>query len=146
MRTAREVPTPLLCRNSMISRMIFCSAQPPTMRSARFGPIPSPRAVGRQRTKHEAMAQLSAVGVPAGAVLDTQELIDEPSFRQRGILQTMTHGERKMTMPTWPVRFDGVPSEVKSAPLLGEHTADVLADWLGLDAAAVASLREDGIV
>jgi crotonobetainyl-CoA:carnitine CoA-transferase CaiB-like acyl-CoA transferase len=75
-----------------------------------------------QRTKHEAMAQLSAVGVPAGAVLDTQELIDEPSFRQRGILQTMTHGERKMTMPTWPVRFDGVPSEVKSAPLLGEHT------------------------
>jgi crotonobetainyl-CoA:carnitine CoA-transferase CaiB-like acyl-CoA transferase len=100
----------------------------------------------RQRTKHEAMAQLSAVGVPAGAVLDTQELIDEPSFRQRGILQTMTHGERKMTMPTWPVRFDGVPSEVKSAPLLGEHTAEVLTDWLGLDAAAVAGLRQDGIV
>src|SRR5271169_4025891 len=100
----------------------------------------------RQRTKHEAMAQLSAVGVPVGAVLDTQELIDEPSFRQRGILQTMTHGERKMTMPTWPVRFDGVPSEVKSAPLLGEHTEGVLADWLGLDAAAVAGLRQDGIV
>ena len=92
------------------------------------------------------MAQLSAVGVPAGAVLDTQELIDEPSFRQRGILQTMTHGERKMTMPTWPVRFDGVSSEVKSAPLLGEHTEEVLADWLGLDAASVAGLRQDGIV
>ena len=100
----------------------------------------------RQRTKHEAMAQLSGVGVPAGAVLDTQELVDEPSFRERGILQTMTHGERKMTMPTWPVRFDGVPTEVKSAPLLGEHTAEVLADWLGLDAAAVAGLRQDGIV
>jgi hypothetical protein len=28
----------------------------------------------------KAMAQLSAVGVPAGAVLDTQEPIDEPSF------------------------------------------------------------------
>src|SRR5271165_544508 len=100
----------------------------------------------RQRTKHEAMAQLSAVGVPAGAVLDSMELTSEPSFRERGILQTMTHGERRMTMPTWPVRFDGVPSEVKSAPLLGEHTAEVLADWLGLDAAAVAGLREDGIV
>src|SRR5271166_1200702 len=36
MRTAREVPTPLLCRNSMISRMTFSSAQPPTMRSARL--------------------------------------------------------------------------------------------------------------
>jgi crotonobetainyl-CoA:carnitine CoA-transferase CaiB-like acyl-CoA transferase len=100
----------------------------------------------RQRTKHEAMAQLSGVGVPAGAVLDTQELVDEPSFYERGILQTMTHGERKMAMPTWPVRFDGVPTEVKSAPLLGEHTAEVLADWLGLDAAAIAVLRQDGIV
>jgi hypothetical protein len=58
----------------------------------------------------------------------------------------MTHGERTMTMPTWPMRFDGVPTAVKSAPLLGEHTAEVLADWLGLDAAAVAGLRQDGIV
>ncbi|MGO9998961.1 MAG: CaiB/BaiF CoA transferase family protein [Acetobacteraceae bacterium] len=100
----------------------------------------------RQRTKHEAMTQLSAVGVPAGAVLDSMELTNEPSFRQRGILQTMTHGEREMTMPTWPVRFDGVPTAVKSAPLLGEHTNEVLADWLGLDADAVGELRRDGIV
>ena len=100
----------------------------------------------RQRTKHEAMAQLSGVGVPAGAVLDTQELVNEPSFYERGILQVMTHGERKMAMPTWPVRFDGVPTAVKSAPLLGEHTADVLADWLGLDGAAIEALRRDGIV
>ena len=100
----------------------------------------------RQRTKHEAMTQLSAVGVPAGAVLDSMELTNEPSFRQRGILQTMTHGERTMTMPTWPVRFDGVPTAVKPAPLLGEHTAEVLTDWLGLDATAIADLRQDGII
>jgi crotonobetainyl-CoA:carnitine CoA-transferase CaiB-like acyl-CoA transferase len=100
----------------------------------------------QERTKQEAMAQLSAVGVPAGAVLDTQELIDEPSFYERGILQQMTHGERTMVMPTWPVRFDGVPTKVEPAPLLGEHTTEVLSDWLGLDAAAVAQLRQDGIV
>jgi crotonobetainyl-CoA:carnitine CoA-transferase CaiB-like acyl-CoA transferase len=74
------------------------------------------------------------------------ELTSERSFRERGILQTMTHGERTMTMPTWPVRFDSIPTAVKSAPLLGEHTAEMLADWLGLDAAAVAGLRQDGIV
>jgi formyl-CoA transferase len=100
----------------------------------------------QERTKQEAMAQLSAVGVPAGAVLDTQELIDEPSFYERGILQQMTHGERTMVMPTWPVRFDGAPTKVEPAPLLGEHTTEVLSDWLGLDAAAVAQLRQDGIV
>jgi crotonobetainyl-CoA:carnitine CoA-transferase CaiB-like acyl-CoA transferase len=74
------------------------------------------------------------------------ELTNEPSFRQRGIPRTMTHGEPTMTLSTWPVRFDSVPSEVRSAPLLGEHTAEVLADWPGLDAAAVAGLRQDGIV
>jgi len=86
------------------------------------------------------------VGVGPGAVLDTQEVGKEPSFYERGILQQMVHGERKIAMPTWPVRFDSVPTEVKSAPLLGEHTADVLADWLGLEATAVATLRKDGIV
>jgi crotonobetainyl-CoA:carnitine CoA-transferase CaiB-like acyl-CoA transferase len=100
----------------------------------------------QQRTKHEAMAQLGGVGVPAGAVPDSMELTNEPSFRERGILQAMTHGDRTMTMPAWPVRVDGVPTEVKSAPLLGEHTAELLTDWLGLDADAVADLRRDGII
>jgi formyl-CoA transferase len=98
------------------------------------------------RTKQEAMTQLSAVGVPAGAVLDSMELTSEPSFHERGILQTMTHGERQMVMPTWPVRFNGIPTEVKAAPLLGEHTAEVLADWLGLDSESVLALRREGVV
>jgi crotonobetainyl-CoA:carnitine CoA-transferase CaiB-like acyl-CoA transferase len=76
----------------------------------------------KERTKQEAMAQRSAVGVPAGAVLATQELIDESSFDERGILQKMTHGGRTMVMPTWPVRFDGVPNRIEPAPLLGERT------------------------
>jgi len=100
----------------------------------------------RQRTKQEAMAQISAAGVPAGAVFDSMELTKEPSFARRGILQTVEHGEWRMTMPTWPVRFDGAPPPINRAPLLGEHTADVFADWLGLDAAAVEALREEGIV
>src|SRR5580704_4615690 len=41
MRTARAVPTPWLCRNTMISRTAFCSAQAARMLAARTGPIPS---------------------------------------------------------------------------------------------------------
>ena len=100
----------------------------------------------RQRTKQEAMAQISAAGVPAGAVFDSMELTNEPSFARRGILQTVKHGDWEMAMPTWPVRFDGAPPPIKPAPLLGEHTAEVFRDWLGLDARAVGTLREDGIV
>jgi crotonobetainyl-CoA:carnitine CoA-transferase CaiB-like acyl-CoA transferase len=100
----------------------------------------------RQRTKQEAMAQISGAGVPAGAVFDSMELTNEPSFAQRGILQTVKHGDWQMTMPTWPVRFDGVPPPIKPAPQLGEHTAEVLGDWLGLEASKVEALRDEGIV
>src|SRR5947207_10672896 len=41
MRTAREVPTPWLCRKTMISRMAFCSLQPAVMRPRRVLPMPS---------------------------------------------------------------------------------------------------------
>jgi crotonobetainyl-CoA:carnitine CoA-transferase CaiB-like acyl-CoA transferase len=100
----------------------------------------------RQHTKEEAMALISSAGVPAGAVFDSMELTNEPSFARRGILQTMEHGDWRMTMPTWPVRFDGAPAPVKPAPLLGEHTAEALGDWLGLTTAEVEALHEEGIV
>jgi len=100
----------------------------------------------RQHTKQEAMALISGAGVPAGAVFDSMELTSEPTFYERGILQTMHHGDWKMTMPTWPVRFDGAPPPIKPAPLLGEHTAEVFDEWLGLDAAEVETLRKQGIV
>src|ERR1700756_4663366 len=45
----------------------------------------------RQRTKEEAMTLLGGAGVPAGAVFDTLELLNDPSFDQRGIMQTVEH-------------------------------------------------------
>jgi crotonobetainyl-CoA:carnitine CoA-transferase CaiB-like acyl-CoA transferase len=45
----------------------------------------------RRHDKHEAMRLVGAAGVPAGAVLDTGELLGEPSFEVRGIMQTMQH-------------------------------------------------------
>ena len=45
----------------------------------------------RQHTKHEAMEIIGAAGIPAGAVLDTAELINDPTFEQRGIMQTIDH-------------------------------------------------------
>jgi crotonobetainyl-CoA:carnitine CoA-transferase CaiB-like acyl-CoA transferase len=44
------------------------------------------------------------------------------------------------------VRFDGTPPPIKPAPVLGEHTVEVLDEWLGLDAAEVEALREQGVV
>ncbi len=99
-----------------------------------------------QRTKHEAMAQLSGVGVPAGAVLDTQELVDEPSFYERGILQTMTHGERSDDNADLAGSLQRSADRGQIGAAARRAHGGGAADWLELDAAAVAELRRDGIV
>ena len=97
--------------------------------------------------KHEAMRIIGAAGIPAGAVLDTKELHDDPSFERRGILQTMQHAKNgPYKMPTWPVRFGGAPPPLRPAPLLGEHNDDVLGEWLGLEEGEVTELRREGAI
>jgi len=99
----------------------------------------------RKNNKLDAMKLLGEAGLPAGAVLDTDELNKDVTFEQRGIMQTMVHPvHRPFKMPGWPVRVDGRPTRVTSSPMLGEHTEQVLSEWLGLSAEAVAALKADG--
>jgi formyl-CoA transferase len=101
----------------------------------------------RKHTKLDAMKLLGDAGLPAGAVLDTDELNKDVTFEQRGVMQTMIHPvHRPFKMPGWPVRVDGKPTQVKASPMLGEHTDGVLSEWLGLSAAAVAALKAEGVL
>jgi formyl-CoA transferase len=101
----------------------------------------------RQHDKHEAMRLLGGAGIPAGAVLDTKELIEDASMHERGILQVMDHPVVKdYRMPAWPVRHDGAPPAVEASPLLGEHSAEVLKGWLGLSEREVEGLVQDRVV
>jgi formyl-CoA transferase len=100
----------------------------------------------RRHDKHAAMRLIGAAGVPAGAVLDTMELINEPSFEGRGILQVMRHPSGPFKMPSWPVRFDGMPPRLEPAPLLGEHAEVVFGEWLGMSRGDVEALRQEGVI
>jgi formyl-CoA transferase len=101
----------------------------------------------RQHDKYEAMRLLGDAGIPAGAVLDTKELHNDPSFEQRGIMQVPEHPTSgPFRMPGWPVRHNGASPPVAPAPLLGQHNSEVLKDWLGMDSAQVAALHEEGVI
>jgi formyl-CoA transferase len=101
----------------------------------------------KQHDKHEAMRLLGGAGIPAGAVLDTKELIEDATLQARGVLQVMEHPVVKgYRMPAWPVRHDGAPPAVKAAPLLGEHSSQVLKSWLGLSEREVAGLVQEGVI
>jgi formyl-CoA transferase len=80
-------------------------------------------------------------------VLDTDELNKDVTFEQRGIMQTMIHPvHRPFKMPGWPVRVDGKATRIASSPMLGEHTDQVLNEWLGLNAQAVAEMKREGVI
>jgi len=101
----------------------------------------------KQHDKHEAMRLLGGAGIPAGAVLDTKELIEDQSLHERGILQVMDHPVVKgYRMPAWPVRHDGAPPALEASPLLGQHSQDVLKSWLGLSDAEIEGFVAERVI
>jgi len=58
----------------------------------------------------------------------------------------MEHPNGKFKMPTWPVRVDGKPARLAPSPLLGEHSAEVLGDWLGIAEGDIAALKSEGVL
>ncbi len=101
----------------------------------------------RDYTKHEAMKLLGDAGVPVGAVLTTEELMEDPYLRERGMFVPIQHPHRgEMVVPGWPVRMSGSPTQIKRSPLLGEHNSEVYAEWLGMDGRDLVPLRAEGVI
>jgi formyl-CoA transferase len=85
-----------------------------------------------ERSKREVMEILGKAGVPAGAVYDTSELINDPFLQERGMFPTINHPVRgEMKMPGWPVKMSDSCVPVASAPLLGQDNMHVYGQLLG---------------
>jgi crotonobetainyl-CoA:carnitine CoA-transferase CaiB-like acyl-CoA transferase len=90
-----------------------------------------------RRPAHEWAAALSAVGVPCAPVQDLGSLPDDPQLVANGQLQRVAHPAGDVRVVGSPYRLDGERPQVRRAPpLLGQHTADVLAA-LGLSSAQI---------
>jgi len=82
----------------------------------------------RERTTAEWLTRLEAAGVPAGPVLTIGEMLADPQVRAREMVIETTHsrlGPVKTLGP--PVKLSATaPSVRRGAPLLGEHTREIL--------------------
>ena len=101
----------------------------------------------RQRDKFEVMHILGEVGVPCGAVLDSGDILANEQLKARGMITTVEHPIRgTFTMPGCAVQLSDSLVQVQSAPLLGQHNAEILGSLLGLTSADLGTLKEAGVV
>ena len=93
------------------------------------------------------MRLLAEAGVPASAVLDTSDLYRNPHLQERGFVHEVEHAVvGPVKLLGWPARMSGSNVPIKAAPLLGEHSREVVAADLGLAAADVEGLVDRGIL
>ena len=99
------------------------------------------------RTKEEAMRTLGEAGVPCSAVLSMEDLFTDPHLRARGFIQQLDHPEHgSIELLGFAPRLSNGDVPFVRAPLMGEHTDDVLRSDLALESAEIAELRAAGIV
>lgn len=101
----------------------------------------------RERTKRDAMKILCDGGVPASAVFDTTDLFNDPHLIERGFVHKIRHEELgEVPLLGWPPRMSASHVPIVAAPVLGRHTAEVIAQDLGLTPDDIAELRSRGIL
>jgi crotonobetainyl-CoA:carnitine CoA-transferase CaiB-like acyl-CoA transferase len=99
------------------------------------------------RTAEDAVACLSAAGVPAEVVIAARDVIHNPQLRHRGLFETEDHPVTgPHPVPTLPFRLTHVAEWLRTpSPTLGQHNDEVLGA-LGVDADARAELRADDVI
>lgn len=99
------------------------------------------------RTKAEWLQTLDEYDIPNAPVNDIEEVFADPQVNARGMIRSYDHptlGE--VRYPPSPMKFGSWEFPNEAAPMLGQHTIEVLGDRLGIDEPEVRSLAADGVV
>jgi len=78
--------------------------------------------------------RLTEYRIPYALVNDYIQALEDPQVKHRGLLHEVDHpvsGKIKVVGPPW--RMSNTNTEVRSPPTLGQHTAEVLQEWLGIN-------------
>ncbi|MDR6858363.1 CaiB/BaiF CoA-transferase family protein [Variovorax guangxiensis] len=110
--------------------------------------LPELRAELARRPRELLLARLTAAGIPCGEVLGLLEALQSQRTAEAGLLAELPNPETgRVQVLAPPYRFDGQRMPVRAAPpLLAQDTERVLGDLLGMDAQAIAALRQGGVL
>lgn len=90
------------------------------------------------------LSALEGVGVPAGPINTLDQVYEDPHVLARGMKRELPHpAAGKVPMASSPLKFSDSPVEYRRPPpMLGEHTAQILAEKLGLSAEEIQALAQ----
>jgi crotonobetainyl-CoA:carnitine CoA-transferase CaiB-like acyl-CoA transferase len=92
--------------------------------------------------------RLEALKIGCGPINKLSEVFEDPHVVARNMVLEMPHSSgQSVKVIANPVKLSETPADYRIAPpMLGEHTDRVLAERLGLDAAAIQALREKQVI
>ncbi|KAG6112776.1 hypothetical protein E4U13_004145 [Claviceps humidiphila] len=105
-------------------------------------------ALTQQKTTEQWLQRFEGSGLPYAAVNDVQATLNHAHTKARDMVVEMDHeacGPIKLV--NTPVKFSDTQPSIRSAPpMLGQHTDEVLTEYLGLNESEILALREQGAV
>jgi CoA:oxalate CoA-transferase len=100
------------------------------------------------KTVGQWVESMEAAGVPCGPINNIHEVATHPQIAARHMIASVEHeGLGSVRMADCPIKLSATPTGVQGpAPALGEHSDEVLAEWVGMSAGEVEALRGRGVV
>jgi formyl-CoA transferase len=94
------------------------------------------------------MKLLNQAEIPCAPVQTIDQVFAAPQVRHREMLVEVDHPTAgSVRMAGIPVKFSVTPASVRlPPPLLGQHTDEVLASWLGMDNKEIAELKRKSVI
>jgi crotonobetainyl-CoA:carnitine CoA-transferase CaiB-like acyl-CoA transferase len=99
-------------------------------------------------SKEKAAEILKQNRVPAAPVRNLEEVTSDPHMHQRGMLKEIQHPVMgNVVLPTSPIKFHHSPEpNIVLEPTIGEHTGEILRDWLGIQDDKIELLKGAGVI
>jgi crotonobetainyl-CoA:carnitine CoA-transferase CaiB-like acyl-CoA transferase len=110
--------------------------------------VPQLEAIMKTRTKAAWLGALEAARVPCGAINTLGEVFADPQVQERGMVSSWTHPiQDGLKLVSSPIKMSRTPvRQDLPPPMLGQHTAEVLAEVLGWTAEQLGPLRGKGVI
>jgi crotonobetainyl-CoA:carnitine CoA-transferase CaiB-like acyl-CoA transferase len=105
--------------------------------------------VMKERTTAEWVEKLESLSIGGGPINTLRDVFADPQVQARGVMVHMPHAAAPQGVDVIanPVRLSETPADYRlPPPLLGEHTAAVLSERLGLDETRLAELRAREVI